>query len=379
MVYESEGINMDDRIKKLSNLLVNYSTSVQPGEKVLINYEGRETLPLIRQLIKDIYKVGGLPYVESSESSVTREILLGASTEQIEMYSKHQLEFMKEMDAYIGVRGSANTSELSDVPSSQLNMYNTLTQPVLDQRVNETKWVILRFPNSSMAQLAGTSLEAFEDFYYQVCTLDYSKMDKAMDNLVELMNKTDKVRITGPGTDLTFSIKNIPAVKCSGGCNIPDGEVYTAPVKDSMNGIISYNTPSEEQGFTYENIVFEIKDGKIIKATSNDTDRINELLDTDEGARYFGEFSFGLNPYILDPMKDTLFDEKICGSFHLTPGMCYEDAPNGNNSAVHWDLVNIQRPEYGGGEIYFDDVLIRKDGRFVIPELECLNPENLSD
>lgn len=230
-----------------------------------------------------------------------------------------------------------------------------------------------------MAQLAGTSLEAFEDFYYQVCTLDYSKMDKAMDNLVELMNKTDKVRITGPGTDLTFSIKNIPAVKCSGGCNIPDGEVYTAPVKDSMNGIISYNTPSEEQGFTYDNIVFEIKDGKIIKATSNDTDRINELLDTDEGARYFGEFSFGLNPYILDPMKDTLFDEKICGSFHLTPGMCYEDAPNGNNSAVHWDLVNIQRPEYGGGEIYFDDVLIRKDGRFVIPELECLNPENLSD
>lgn len=370
---------MDERIKKLSNLLVNYSTSVQPGEKVLINYEGKETLPLIRQLIKDIYKVGGLPYVESSESSVTREILLGASTEQIEMYSKHQLEFMKEMDAYIGVRGSANTSELSDVPSSQLNMYNTLTQPVLDQRVNETKWVILRFPNSSMAQLAGTSLEAFEDFYYQVCTLDYSKMDKAMDNLVELMNKTDKVRITGPGTDLTFSIKNIPAVKCSGGCNIPDGEVYTAPVKDSMNGIISYNTPSEEQGFTYENIVFEIKDGKIIKATSNDTDRINELLDTDEGARYFGEFSFGLNPYILDPMKDTLFDEKICGSFHLTPGMCYEDAPNGNNSAVHWDLVNIQRPEYGGGEIYFDDVLIRKDGRFVIPELECLNPENLSD
>ncbi|HIV80538.1 MAG TPA: aminopeptidase, partial [Candidatus Avanaerovorax faecigallinarum] len=198
-----------------------------------------------------------------------------------------------------------------------------------------------------------------------------------MDSLVELMNRTDKVRITGPGTDLTFSIKGIGAVKCAGECNIPDGEVYTAPVRDSMNGVISYNTPSEEQGFTYENIVFEIENGKIVKATANDTEKINAMLDTDEGARYFGEFAIGVNPYVLKPMKDTLFDEKICGSFHLTPGMCYEDAPNGNKSAVHWDLVMIQRPEYGGGEIYFDDRLIRKDGLFVVPELKCLNPENL--
>ena len=228
-----------------------------------------------------------------------------------------------------------------------------------------------------MAQLANTSLEAFEDFYFDVCTLDYSKMDHAMDALAALMERTDKVHIKGPGTDLTFSIKDIPAIKCAGECNIPDGEVYTAPVKDSMNGIISYNTPSEEQGFTYENIVFEIENGKIVKATSNDNDRINHLLDTDEGARYFGEFAIGVNPYILEPMKDTLFDEKICGSFHLTPGASYEDAPNGNKSAVHWDLVMIQRAEYGGGEIYFDDVLIRKDGIFTLPELACLNPENL--
>ena len=202
-------------------------------------------------------------------------------------------------------------------------------------------------------------------------------MSKAMDSLVELMNRTDRVHIKGPGTDLTFSIKDIPAIKCAGEMNIPDGEVYTAPVKESMNGVISYNTPSEEQGFTYENIRFEIKDGKIIKAAANDNERINQLLDTDEGARYFGEFAIGVNPYILNPMKDTLFDEKIAGSFHLTPGMAYEDAPNGNDSAVHWDLVMIQRPEYGGGEIYFDDVLIRKDGLFTLPELMCLNPENL--
>jgi aminopeptidase len=193
------------------------------------------------------------------------------------------------------------------------------------------------------------------------------------------MDRTDKVRITGPGTDTSFSIKGSPAVKCDGACNIPDGEVYTAPVRESMNGILSFNTPSEEDGFTYENIVFEIKNGKIVKATANDTERINKYLDTDEGARYFGEFSFGIHPFINKPMKDTLFDEKINGSIHLTPGSCYEEAPNGNKSAIHWDLVLIQRPEYGGGEIWFDDVLIRKDGIFVLPELAGLNPENLGE
>ncbi|MFR6258677.1 MAG: aminopeptidase [Anaerovoracaceae bacterium] len=368
---------MDTRINKLADLLVNYSCDVQKGDKVLIDYEGECCKNLVRQLIKNIYKRGGMPYVNIKDSAITREILLECSEKQITFMNDYQLAQMQGMQGYIAIRAGGNTSELSDVPSEKLNMYYKLTRPVLDYRVNETKWVVLRYPNNSMAQLANTSLEAFEDFYFDVCTLDYKKMSKAMDSLVELMNKTDNVKIKGPGTDLTFSIKDIPAVKCDGERNIPDGEVYTAPVRESMNGTISYNTPSEEQGFTYENIVFEIKDGKIIKATSNDNDRINQLLDTDESARYFGEFALGVNPYILNPMKDTLFDEKICGSFHLTPGASYEDAPNGNKSAIHWDLVMIQRPEYGGGEIYFDDVLIRKDGLFVIPELECLNPENL--
>lgn len=368
---------MDLRVKQLADVLVNYSCNVQKNEKVLINYEGECCKPLVKQLIKNIYARGGMPYVEMRDSSVTREILLGATEEQMDFLNEYQLMQMKGMDCYIAIRAGSNTSELSDVPSDKLNMYYRKTQPVLDYRVNETKWVVLRYPNESMAQLAGTSLESFEDFYFEVCTLDYAKMSKAMDSLVELMNRTDRVHIKGPGTNLTFSIKDIPAIKCAGEMNIPDGEVYTAPVRESMNGVISYNTPSEEQGFTYENIRFEIKDGKIIKAAANDNERINQFLDTDEGARYFGEFAIGVNPYILNPMKDTLFDEKIAGSFHLTPGMAYEDAPNGNDSAVHWDLVMIQRPEYGGGEIYFDDVLIRKDGLFTLPELMCLNPENL--
>ena len=368
---------MDPRIRKLSELLTSYSCRLQPGEKVLIDWEGEETRPLVRQLIKDAYKLGAKPYVNHRDSTVLREILLGADEEQIEFLNDYQYYQMQGMDAYIAIRGGANISELSDVPPEKLNMYYRLTQPTLDYRVSKTKWVILRYPNGSMAQLAGKSQEAFEDFYFDVCTLDYQKMSSAMDALADLMNRTDKVRLVGPGTDLTFSIKGLPAVKCAGECNIPDGEVYTAPVKDSMNGVITYNTASEEQGFTFENIRFVVENGRIVEATANNTQRINELLDTDEGARYFGEFAIGVNPYVLEPMKDTLFDEKICGSFHLTPGMAYEDAYNGNDSAVHWDLVMIQRPEYGGGEIWFDDVLIRKDGLFVIDELKCLNPDNL--
>ena len=368
---------MDTRISTLAKNLVNYSCSVQKGEKVLVSYEGECCKPLVLEIIKEIYVAGGLPFSEIRDSTVSRQILLEATEEQANFLNETQLAQMKGMDAFIAIRAGSNTSELSDVPSEKMNMWNRILRPVLEYRVNHTKWVVLRYPNPSMAQLAGMSIEKFEELYFSVCNLDYKKMSVAMNSLVERMNKTDKVKIIGPGTDLTFSIKDIPAIKCDGERNIPDGEVYTAPVKDSINGTLSYNTLSEEHGFTYENIVFEFKDGKIINATANDTTKINELLDTDEGARYIGEFALGVNPYILHPMKDTLFDEKIAGSFHFTPGNAYEDAFNGNTSAIHWDLVNIQREDYGGGEIYFDDELIRKDGIFVTPDLECLNPENL--
>ncbi|MGI6206160.1 MAG: aminopeptidase [Anaerovoracaceae bacterium] len=368
---------MDERIKKFASMIVNYSCDVQPGDNVLIEEVGTDAKPLIQQIIREVYRAGGKPYLGLSDSILNREIIKNCTEDQLNFMKEYMMAQMKGMDAYIAVRASDNTAELSDVDPEKLNLYNRILRPVIDERVDNTKWAIMRYPNPSMAQLAGTSTEAFEDFYFDVCTLDYARMSKAMDPLVDLMNRTDKVHLVAPGTDLTFSIKGIPAVKCDGKYNIPDGEVYTAPVKDSMNGVITYNTFSEQQGFTFQDIRFEVKDGRIVNATSNDDERINKILDTDEGARYFGEFSFGLNPYILHPMKDTLFDEKITGSIHLTPGASYEDAPNGNKSAVHWDLVLIQREDYGGGEIWFDDVLVRKDGRFVLPELDGLNPENL--
>jgi len=377
---KKEGLKMDERIKTLAYNLVNYSCKVKENEKVYIHYIGEATEDLARQVIKEVYAVKGLPFVHFTSSRVQREILLNTTEEQLKIMAEVDCLEMSKMDCYIGIRGTDNVSELSDVPADRMSLYEKLyATPVHhDIRVPKTRWVVLRYPNAAMAQLSNSSTDAFEDFYFQVCNLDYSKMGEAMKPLVALMNRTDKVNIKGPGTDLTFSIKGIPAVPCAGELNIPDGEVYTAPVKDSINGKLSYNTPSVYQGFTYENICLEFKDGKIINATANDTERITKVFDTDEGARYVGEFAIGVNPYILKPMKDTLFDEKIMGSIHFTPGNCYDEAPNGNVSSIHWDLVLIQTPEFGGGEIYFDDVLIRKDGQFVIPELECLNPGNLT-
>lgn len=368
----------DPRLQKLARNLVQYSVNVQPGENVLIDMIGCER-ELTKCLIEEVAARGGRPFVEYSDRSVLRSMLKYATEEQLKLWAKLDLERMKNMQAYIGVRSGDNANELSDVPDDKMKLYEKIYQnPVhMEQRVKKTKWVVLRYPNPSMAQLAKMSTEAFEDFYFDVCNLDYSRMEKAQDPLQALMNRTDRVRIVSPGTDLTFSIKGISSKKCCGHRNIPDGEVFSAPVRDSVNGTITYNAPSVYSGTTFQNIELTFENGRIVQAESNDTARLNEILDTDEGARYVGEFAIGFNPYILHPMNDILFDEKIAGSLHFTPGQAYEETDNGNRSSVHWDLVLIQRPEYGGGEIYFDDMLIRKDGLFVIPELEGLNPEHL--
>ena len=369
---------LDPRLTRLAEVLVGYSTDVQAGENVLIEAFDIEPA-LVNEVVKQVYKRGGRPYVNLRNQLVTRTLLMGATDEQLKTWADFDAYQMEKMQAYIGIRGSHNIYENSDVPDENMKKYSSLySHPVHSQiRVKKTKWVVLRYPNASMAQLAGMSTEAFEQFYFDVCTMDYAKMAEAMIPLKELMDATDEVRIVGPGTDLRFSIQGIPAIPCDGKYNIPDGEVFTAPVRDSVEGYITFNTPTPYQGFTFEQVRLEFKQGKIVKATANDTERINKILDTDEGARYIGEFAIGFNPYIRHPMKDILFDEKIDGSFHFTPGQCYDEASNGNQSAIHWDMVCIQRPEYGGGEIWFDGRLIRKDGRFVVPELEGLNPERL--
>ena len=320
---------------------------------------------------------GALPYVQLHRARVTREMSLGAEEAQFAPHAEVELARMQKMDAYIALRGSDNIFESSDIPSDRVQLVSRLMKPVLDFRVGRTKWVVLRWPSAAMAQQAAMSTEAFEDFYFKVCTLDYGRMVPGMAVLADLMTKTDRVQITGPGTDLRFSIKGIGAQPCGGLRNIPDGEVFSCPVKDSVEGVIQYNAPTVYLGTSFDNIRLVFRQGKIVEAASNNTKRLNEILDTDPGARYIGEFALGFNPHILEPMRDILFDEKIAGSFHFTPGQAYEIAGNGNQSAVHWDMVSIQRPEYGGGEIWFDGKLIRKDGIFVPKSLHKLNPDYL--
>jgi len=369
---------IDSRLKRLADILVNFSVAAKSGEKVLIDVTNVEA-PFVSALVDAVYAAEALPFVFLRDKTVERALLRRATAEQLEAQARFELARMKEMDCFIGFTAAQNMAAWADMPSDKLELYSkTIVQKVhMEQRVPHTRWVVLRYPTPAMAQLAGMSEEGFEDFFFDVCTMDYAKMSAAMAPLVNLLSKTDRVRIVSPGTDLSFSVKGLPPIKCDGKMNIPDGEVYTAPVKDSVNGVIAYNTPNEEDGFTYENVRLEFKDGKIIKATANDTKRLNDILDTDTGARYVGEFAFGVNPFITKAMKETLFDEKIAGSIHFTPGNSYDDCFNGNRSSVHWDMVLIQTPEYGGGEIWLDGRLVRRDGRFVIPELEGLNPERL--
>jgi aminopeptidase len=369
-------IMTDPRYTKLARLLVNYSTALKKDDRVLldmIDVPDEFTIELIRA----VRAAGAVPFVETRQTRVGRELLLGTTEAQAKDTCAIEMFRMKKMQAYIAIRGSGNMNENSDVPNDRVQLQTKLTRPLQDYRVNRTRWCVLRWPTPSMAQAAGMSTEAFEKLYFDVCTMDYAKMGRAMLPLEKRMGKTDRVRLKSPGTDLTFSIKGIGAKMCKGDRNIPDGEVFSCPVKTSANGVIQFNTPTLYSGTKFENVRLELKDGRVVNATANNTKRLNEILDTDAGARYIGEFSCGFNPYILNPMCDILFDEKISGSLHFTPGKAYEDCGNGNQSAIHWDMVLIQRPEWGGGEIWFDDELIRKDGLFLPKDLQPLNPANL--
>jgi len=367
---------MDTRYFELAQVLTHFSTKLKKDERVLIDaYDIPQEFVLA--LCRKIRERKATPFVAIRESRVLRELIAHGSAEQFEATAEFEMHRMKQMDAYIAIRGSQNIFESADVPPAQMKAYMKAMRPVLNHRVNETKWVVLRWPTPSMAQQALMPTEAFEDFFFRVCTLDYARMKPGMNALKRLMERTDRVHLKGPECDLRFSIKDIPAITCGGQYNIPDGEVFTAPVKDSVEGEITYNAPTVYQGTSFDNVYLKFEKGKIVDAKSSNTDKLNSILDSDAGARFIGEFAIGFNPHVLEPMRDILFDEKIAGSFHFTPGQAYEQADNGNRSQVHWDLVNIQRPDWGGGEIHFDNKVIREDGIFVPKSLHKLNPDYL--
>ena len=366
----------DPRLDQLARVLVRHSTKLQKGENVLIElFDAPDEMGVA--LIRATRDAGAAPFLQIHRARISRELTLQADESQLGTISSVELARMKKMQAYIAVRGSHNITELSDVPEEKMRLVAGRMRPVMDWRINKTKWVVLRWPTPAMAQQAQMSTAAFEDYFFRVCTLDYARLNPGMEALKALMDKSDRVQIKGPGTDLLFSIKGIGSVICGGDRNIPDGEVFSCPVKNSVEGHVSFNAPTIYQGTAFDNIRLDFESGRIVKATANNTGKLNEILDSDDGARYIGEFSIAFNPHILHPIRDILFDEKIAGSFHFTPGQAYEIAGNGNKSRIHWDMVNIQRSDYGGGEIWLDGKLIRKDGEFVLPALKKLNRDYL--
>ncbi len=369
----------DPRWESLADILINHSTRLSKGELLLIECFDLDESTLPRLLIQKAARKGAGAIVELRDTRVQRELIRNATESQMKAIGAFELQRMTLVQAYIALRGARNISEMTDVPADRMNLYNThVMKPVhFDCRIKSTKWCVLRLPNSSMAQQAGMSTEAFENFYFDACNLDYPRLFKALQPLVSMMERAKEVHITGPETDLKFSIEGIPVVPCAGEMNIPDGEVFTSPVRDSVNGTVRFNTPTIYQGSSFDGIKLTFRDGKVVESScaNGDGDKLRRILETDDGASYIGEWSIGCNPRVLHPMRDILFDEKIAGSFHLTPGNAYDEADNGNRSKIHWDMVQIQRSDYGGGTICFDGVPVRVDGKFVDPALSALDPE----
>ena len=359
--------------KKLAEIIVNHSLKVKENERVLITYNGIESISLVKEIVKEVIKAKGVVEADYQNQNINDYVRSNMTDAVINSKVNKMKYEVENYDCFVKLCYRKSDYYDKNTDKDMKNKLNEMIHPYKEIQVNKRRWVLLNYPSIVDSFKAHMTPFEFYNFAFSTMTVDYDKMYQDMLPLKELMEKTDKVRIVAPNTDLTFSIKGLPAIICAGESNIPDGECFTAPVKDSVNGTITYNVPSPYQGEIFEHVSLTFKNGQIIKASSNNNAKIKEIFSTDEGARYVGEFSLGLNPVIMEPMGDILYDEKIAGSIHFTPGCCYDECDNGNKSQIHWDMVLIQRPEYGGGEIYFDDVLIRKNGLFVLPELEPLN------
>lgn len=359
----------------MAEVLVNYSARVKKGDVVLISSSGFEAAPLVKELYI-LCLERGATYVEYDFNlpEITRHFFNHASKGQLSYFPKHKLEFMKSVTVFIAISAAENSMVMANADQANMISHARVMRPIVDWRVKNTRWVVTRYPTNGGAQEAKMSLEEYEEYLFAACCIDWQAESRKQERLKRMIDRTDLVRIRASDTDLSFSIKGMPGIKCDGRFNIPDGEVFTAPVKESVEGYITYNCPTIYHGKEFSNIRLEFSAGKIIKATSPGMEALlNGILDTDPGARYIGEFAIGVNPAIRRPMRNILFDEKIFGSIHFTPGQCYDECDNGNRSAVHWDMVKLLVDD---GEIWFDDTLIQKEGRFVHKYLLPLNPDD---
>jgi aminopeptidase len=366
----------DSRIDQLAGIITDYSTAVRRGDIVLVTASGEECQPLLKAVHRRCLERGAR-YVEIQFvfPEIARDLYRYGTKAQLAHFPAHRLAFLKKVDVSIGIAAEQNTMVLAGVDQQKHLAHQRVLRPLLEWRVNRTRWVVCRYPTHGMAQQAGLSLEELEDHLYGACNLDWPAVSRRQEPLRRLMARTDSVRVEAPDTDLRFSIRGIPASQSDGRRNLPDGEVFTAPVKTSAEGHIAFNCPTIHGGQAFDGVRLTFKGGKAVAGSAADGEvRLGRILDVDRGARFLGEFAFGLNPHITRPMRNILFDEKIFGSIHLALGNAYVRCDNGNRSSIHWDLVKILG---AGSRVSFDGKAVMVDGRFVHPALRALNPPAL--
>jgi len=372
-----------DRLNQLTDRMANYSLKLKRGERCLIA-AGHSAMPLARAFAEECLKVGAIPIVYFMDEELTRLFLASLPqdddktlNEAIATCVDPMNLMMDGVEAVAVIRSKETDTPYAGATGKTLLAYQNKFGRLFHRFTNEKKWVVLDWPTPLQAEKAGMSYEQFYKFVMDISLVDYAAMYQAALPAKAILDAADRVHVKGPGTDLRFSKKGINTVIGAAANSYPDGELYTAPVRDSVEGQVTFTVPSIYMGQTFEGIHLEFEKGKIIRATcrKGDGTALNAIFQTDEGASYIGEFALGINPNVRQAMNDIHYDEKIAGSFHFTPGNCYNDAYNGNRSSIHWDQVCMQDPAHGGGEIWLDGRLLRKDGIFVMDEFKALNPK----
>ncbi|AZR72292.1 hypothetical protein BBF96_02105 [Anoxybacter fermentans] len=356
----------DPRIEKLADILVNYSVEVKEGERVLIS-GSILARPLIEEIVKKVAQAGAEPVTRITLETAGYLFMKYGSEEIIGRTNEVFLDMIKKCDALISINAPENTKYMSTIDPKRLSLHQKALMPISEYVMGgNVRWVGCNFPVPALAQEAEMSLEEYENFVYSATNIDWVENSKYQDKIKAIFDAGKEVRIVGPGTDLTFSIEGREGIKCDGRNNMPDGEIFYAPIENSANGYITYDFPAMRMGKEVSGIRLEFKDGKVVKASATkNEDFLLSSLDTDEGARYIGEFGIGVNYGIQRFTKDILFDEKIGGTIHLALGRAYPESGGKNVSAIHWDMIKDLRKD---GKIILDGKVVAENGKFLIED-----------
>ncbi len=363
-------------IKKYADILVNYSTKVTKGDLVIIYARGYVAQPLVKEIYKACLINGANPIVRTSMDELAETFIKYANNNQLEYIDEMSKIEVETADVMIFIGAPNNVKNMANADSAKLAKRSKALQPVLSKRLersakDEMRWVIADYPTNALAQEASMSLDEYSQFLIDSCYLDldnpikkWEEIDKEQKRIAGILNNTSKIRFIGDKTDITFSTDGRTWIPCSGNMNFPDGEIFTSPVENSGNGTIYFDFPQNYHGSSAKEVYITLKEGKVIEAKAQSgNDFLQNMLNTDEGARFVGEIAIGTNERIQNVTGNILFDEKIGGSIHIAFGSSYPEAGGKNKSGLHWDMIKNMK---NGGKIYADDKLIYENGKFII-------------